>query len=635
MNFLQALVWRWVHWELVSVVTDWWLLVTGKDTFVLLSSALVVTGNLLASTVAEVHVVGAGEFVLNHLRSPLAGLAWWNMDEVHGVNLLNGAASGLDEEKVDNSGSSQVTSGKDVTVVVADGAGDVWREEGEEEVPSPVGSGSESQSVRAITVWEHLGVDSPNHWSPSRGESDNEETGEDNENGSELLGIIRSLGSWSELLVSDGGEDQEAHGHPERTKDKALAATEMLNEVETEESRSDVDTTENHGGDERVLDTHTGENGGTIVEEVVGTGKLLQHLETHGKSNTVSHTWASEDLVPGVVTLSGDNVLIDLGSLEGNSAVIDWNSVETGHGLKSASVLASADIETWRLWHEDHSDDENDTPEPSDGHWNAVGAGVLAGLGSKVDCRGGEDTDGDEQLVRADDGTTDVLWSRLGHVEWDDDGKGTDTKTGDPSSHGNTNPLSWTDGDLNDNADREDQSPEWNGALASDLVGEWTGAESTNKSTDREKSDDQTRSDVGPVVFAVWLLLSEALLEVVHLEETGNLSSIITEDKTRVVVNTYPHTCKEIVGIAYPPMAAITAMIKVLMVNFGTLLSSRFGFAMIAAMSVLVWSNGMFMPASVCLTEEPEDDTWPSFFDLRKPMLRVSIQCVVENRCCC
>ena len=603
MNFLQALVWRWVHWELVTVLADWWLLVASKDTLVLLSSALVVTGNLLTSTVAEMHVVGAGELVLNHLRSPLAGLAWWNVDEVHGVNLLNGAASGLDEEEVDNSSSSQVTSGKDVTVVVVDGAGDVWREEGEEEVPSPVGSGSESQSVCAVTVWEHLGVDSPNHWSPGRGESDNEEAGEDDENGSKLLGIIRSLSSWNELLVSDGGEDQEAHGHPERTEDKTLAATEMLNEVETKESRSDVDTTENHGSDERVLDADTGENGRTVVEEVVGTGKLLQHLETHCKSNAVSHTWAGEDLVPGVVTLSGDNVLIDLGSLEGNSAVVDWNSVETGHGLESASVLASADIETRRLWHEDHPDDENDTPEPSDGHWNAVGAGVLAGLGSEVDGRGGEDTDGDEQLVRADDGTTDVLWCRLGHVEWNDDGEGTDTKTGDPSSHGNTNPLSWTDGDLNDNTDGEDQGPEWNGALASDLVGERTGAESTNESSDREKSDNQTRSDIRPVVFAVWLLLSEALLEVIHLKETGNLSSIVTEDETRVVVSTYADMRRTSVMVAYPPMAA---------------------------MSVLVWSNGMFMPASVCLTEEPEeDDTLPSFFDLRKPMLRVSIQCVV------
>lgn len=88
--------------------------------------------------------------------------------------------------------------------------------------------------------------------------------------------------------------------------------------------------------------------------------------------------------------------------------------------------------------------------------------------------------------------------------------------------------------------------------------------------------------------------------------------------------------------LAYPPIAAMIAMRKVLTVNFGTLLSSRFGLAIMAAISVLVWSNGMFMPPSVCLMEEPEeDDILPSFFDLRKPMLRVSIQCVVENRVSC
>jgi len=130
-----------------------------------------------------------------------------------------------------------------------------------------------------------------------------------------------------------------------------------------------------------------------------------------------------------------------------------------------------------------------------------------------------------------DDSSTNLLGSRLGHIERYKDRQGTNTKAGNPSSHDNTNPLSVGDGDLNGNTDDEDQAPPWNGSAASNLVGEWCGKQSTDQSTDTEKSDNQTGSDVGEVESAIRVLLAETLKEVVHLEEARNLASVITKDE--------------------------------------------------------------------------------------------------------
>lgn len=75
-----------------------------------------------------------GNEVLVLWRDPVGALAWRDVHDVHGVDLLETATAGLAKEEVDDDGSEEVAGGEHVAVAVVDGAGDKWCEEGDEEV---------------------------------------------------------------------------------------------------------------------------------------------------------------------------------------------------------------------------------------------------------------------------------------------------------------------------------------------------------------------------------------------------------------------------------------------------------------------------------------------------------------------
>ena len=81
--------------------------------------------------------------------------------------------------------------------------------------------------------------------------------------------------------VTHGGEDQEHHEHPRRSDNQGLPTSVVLNNVQAIESGAEVDAVENHLSDKRVVDTGSFEDDGAVVEEVVGAGKLLKHLQRH------------------------------------------------------------------------------------------------------------------------------------------------------------------------------------------------------------------------------------------------------------------------------------------------------------------------------------------------------------------
>ena len=83
------------------------------------------------------------------------------MQDIHRVNLLKSAALSFNNEEIDNSDSHEETSGKDVTVSEVDITNDEWCEEGEKEVPAPVGCCRQGHSVRSVAGWIHFCTDSP------------------------------------------------------------------------------------------------------------------------------------------------------------------------------------------------------------------------------------------------------------------------------------------------------------------------------------------------------------------------------------------------------------------------------------------------------------------------------------------
>ena len=157
------------------------------------------------------------------------------------------------------------------------------------------------------------------------------------------------------------------------------------------------------------------------------------------------------------------------------------------------------------------------------GERNAVGAAVRSVLGSVVDQRRQEETDGDAELVGTDDETTDPFWQSLGLVHWDLGRDETNTKTSKETSsdeHGlrrgsdleSDTEVKWESG-------ADDDTP-----FATNLVGEITTSESTEESTDGENGDDQ-RDLVG-----IWI--SKLILPIWHLLDTRDGTSVVSIQDT-------------------------------------------------------------------------------------------------------
>jgi hypothetical protein len=471
--------------------------------------------NLITATSGQMHVVSVNK-TTNILGVPLGTGDWVDVKDVHGIDLFERATLGLDHEEVDDEEHDHTGNGEDETVQPGDLVGDESGEERDKEVHQPVGGGRESHAGSTVTSWVELSDDGPNHRSPGSGEGNNEETGEDDHDTTSGLVIL-----WV-LEATNEGIDQQAHSHPGGTSKKGLAATTVLNDPETTNGSNDVDGTKNDGGDVRVLETSGRENGGTVVEEEVGTSKLLTSLEGHTEKSAVEHTRTSEDLVPWVVTSSllGSELLLDLGDFSVDQVGVRGDTVKAGH--VDASLLNSADTVcvTWRLWNEEDRATEEDGPKSGEAVWNSpLGAVVVGTLGTVVNHVGGPDTKSDEQLVGGNDGTTNSTWNRLRLVHWDGNRESTDSNTSDQTTHGKLNP-SGAAGDLNDNTDNVEEGRCGNGVTATNVVGKRSGNQATDQGTNAEETDNGTGSSSTEGEGTVRMRLAEALQEIGHFHET-------------------------------------------------------------------------------------------------------------------
>lgn len=323
--------------------------------------------------------------------NPAGGLPGLDVEDVHGVDLLKSAALGLVDEEEDNENGKEAAGGKDVAVAEVDGVGDEGGEEGNQEVPGPVGGGSNTHADSAVLEGVHLTTDSPDNRTPGGSEADNEEAGENNHSNT---GRVRG-GVGVQDLVADGGPDHEADEHPSGTVHQTLAATIVFDDVQTGQGHTEVDGTENDGGDVRVAQTDTLEDTGSVVEDEVGTGQLLQRLQSNAEQDTVQHARAGEDLLPRSIAV-GElllKLLLHVGHLLGNDTVVAGDAVQLAHdivGLLGTTVTVG---ETGRLGQEEGTDTKNQGPGEANAHGDAPRGGVLEGLSAEVDNIRDEDTE--------------------------------------------------------------------------------------------------------------------------------------------------------------------------------------------------------------------------------------------------
>jgi len=100
---------------------------------------------------------------------------------VHDVNVLERETGTLVEEEVDDQGANQVTGGENETIVVTDGSGDGLGEETDHEIPTPIGTGSQSALFGTRSGGESFTDQDPDPGTPSGSETEDEHTGRDDE----------------------------------------------------------------------------------------------------------------------------------------------------------------------------------------------------------------------------------------------------------------------------------------------------------------------------------------------------------------------------------------------------------------------------------------------------------------------
>ena len=178
-----------------------------------------------------------------------------------------------------------------------------------------------------------------------------------------------------------------------------------------------------------------------VVEEVVGTSQLLEGLQSHTQADTVEHARRSEEFVPLLAAGFGLELVLDLVELLEDDLVVLRHTIQLSHGGTGLVDAAVAEVETRRLREESHTTTEDDGEQEGQTEGDTPLGSTLKGVGTQVDEVGQEDTEGDEQLVATDHGTTDVTGGTLTLVHGDEQGAGTNTQTSGPTTHDHLDPV--------------------------------------------------------------------------------------------------------------------------------------------------------------------------------------------------
>jgi hypothetical protein len=301
---------------------------------------------------------------------------------------------------------------------------------------------------------------------------------------------------------TDDSDDKLADQHAEGTPNKERTTTELLNSVEGDGGRADVDKGEDQRDQEGVANgTGRLEEGSGVVEDEVDTSPLLHHLQ-RGTEDGLAQVAAllPERTLEAVgptrnPTSGGDHrtlVLLvgdDLGKLGLDVVRVTGLATESGQCVAGSLDITTLDEVTRRVGEEEETTTENNTEDELDGDGNAVRASVGDIFGTVVDARGQQETNGDAELVTRNESTSDLARANLGHVQNDNGRFETDTETGDETT--SNDQTKTVRGDLKNDTDNVDSATDDDSPTTTDGVGDITGDDSTEESTGRENSSDE------------------------------------------------------------------------------------------------------------------------------------------------
>jgi hypothetical protein len=380
-------------------------------------------------------------------------------------------------------------------------------------VPEPVGGSGEGDTTRSDREGEDFTDQDPGTRTPGGGEEEDEDGNEGNlsvnsrdvvgagkrvatSGVGDIVGVVETNGE------TDNSNDKLADQHAEGTPDEQRTTTESLNGPEGDGGRADVDEGEDQRDQEGVADGTSGlEERSRVVEDEVDTSPLLHHLEGGTKDGLAEVAVLLPDRTleavgptrnPATGGNHGTLVFLvgnDLGKLGLDVVRIARLATESGQCIASSLDVTTLDKVTRRVGKEEETTSKDDTEDELDTDGDAVGGGAVDVLGTVVDARGQQETNGDAELVTGNESTSDLAGADLRHVKNDNGGFETDTETGNETT--SNNQTETVRGNLENNTDDVDGTSNDDSPTTTNGVGDITSDESTEESTGRENGSDE------------------------------------------------------------------------------------------------------------------------------------------------
>jgi len=473
----------------------------------------------------------------------------------HAVDLLEGKTLGLgNQEPRVHEGAGTETSPDEEdrrSEVAFVRVNHVGSDDSNDGVPQPVGGGRESDTTRSDGKREDFTDQNPGTRAPSGSEEEDEDGNEGDlsvDSGDVVgAGKIVTTGGVGDLVSvvetdgnTDNSDDKLADQHAEGTPDEERTATELLNSVEGDGGRADVDKGEDQRDQEGVADGTGGlEERSRVVEDEVDTSPLLHHLQRGTKDGlaqvaallperTLEAVGPTRNPASGgdhgtLVLLVGD----DLRELSLDVVRVAGLATESGQCVTGSLDVTTLDEVTRRVGKEEETTTENNTEDELDADGNAVRASVVDVLGTIVNACSQQETDSDAELVTGNESTSDLARANLRHVQ-DDNGRfETDTETGDETT--SNDQTETVRGDLENDTDNVDSATNDDSPATTDGVGDITSDNSTEEGTGREDRSNERVVRTGESIVASAL---DELDEDRRTGDTVDVTRVVTEEDT-------------------------------------------------------------------------------------------------------
>lgn len=164
-------------------------------------------------------------------------------------------------------------------------------------------------------------------------------------------------------------------------------------------------------------------------------------------------------------------------------------ATDTGEHLSSLLKPALLDEVAGRFGQHKQTTSQNDGPQHLESNWDAIGAGVIAILGSIINACRCHQTDCDAELVSRDNSSTDLARRDLRHVQ-DDDGR---DETNPKACNQTTGHDQAKSGgcSLEDDTDNEDTAATDDGGAAAKPICKITSNKGTEEGSRRENGGNQ------------------------------------------------------------------------------------------------------------------------------------------------